>query len=134
MKRAQILVIAAAVTLSVPSAAHHAFTAIYHVDQELVIEGVVTDYRFINPHARIYLDVVNDDGGVENWMAEGGTPNVLVRQGWDGEELVPGDRVTIAGNPAKSGKRIIHWLNITMPNGDVLFGEDIDFGSIDRRR
>lgn len=134
MKRTQIILFAVVVAVALPALAHHAFTAIYHVDQTLMVEGVITEFRFVNPHARIYLDVENEDGSVVNWMAEGGTPNVLVRQGWTGDEFAPGEHVAIFGNPAKNGTNVIHWIRITRENGVVMFGEDVDFQGIDRRR
>ena len=113
------------------AAAHHSIGALYLVDQELVIEGTVTDYQFVNPHARVYVDVVNTEGEVEQWMAEGGSPIVLRRHGWNGRELAQGDRVTITGNPPRDGSKLIHWITITLPDGSQLFGEDVDFGAVD---
>lgn len=134
MIRTRALIITVASLLAVPSLAHHAFTSLYHMDQEMSVEGVVTRFLFANPHARVYLDVVNEAGEVENYMAEGGTPNVLVRQGWTAESIRVGQRVKIDGNPAKLDPLLIHWVNITMPDGEVLFGEDLNFGAIDRDR
>ena len=116
------------------AAAHHSVGALYLLDQELVIEGTVTEYLFVNPHARVYLDVVNDDGEVEQWMAEGGSPIVLRRHGWNGQELAQGERVTITGNPPRDGSKLIHWITITLPDGSQLFGEDVNFGAIDDLR
>jgi hypothetical protein len=117
-----------------PCSAHHSAQALYHLDRNLVVVGVVTEYQFSNPHARILLDITTADGQTEAWLAEGGTPNVLRRFGWNGQEVQPGDRVTIAGNPARDGSNLIHWVTITLPDGSELHGEDINFGSIDRRR
>lgn len=121
-------------TVVVPGAAHHSAAAVYVMTQQITIDGVVTKYGFVNPHARVYLDVSKPDGAVEQWMAEGGSPIVLRRQGWNGQELKPGDRVKITGNPARDGSRLIHWLTIRLPNGSDLYGEDIDFGAIDKLR
>jgi len=127
---------AAAVVLfaSVSARAHHSPAALYLLDKQIVVEGIVTEYRLVNPHARIYLDVTNAAGQVERWLAEGGSPLVLRRLGWNGQEVKPGDRVRIAGNPARDASKLIHWLTITRPDGSELFGEDIDFRAIDKRR
>ena len=119
---------------SVSALAHHSAAALYLMDKRIVVEGIVTEYRLVNPHARIYLDVTNTTGQVERWLAEGGSPLVLRRQGWDGQEVKPGDRVKIAGNPARDASRLIHWVTITLPNGSELFGEDVDFTAIEKRR
>ena len=117
-----------------PVIAHHSAAALYVMNQELDIEGTVTEYQFVNPHIRVYLDVENADGDVERWVAEGGNPNVLIRQGWDGEELQPGDRIRINGHPSRDGSPLIHWVTVTLPDGSELFAETVDFGAVDRRR
>jgi Family of unknown function (DUF6152) len=122
------------VLASIAARAHHSPAALYLLDKQIVVEGVVTEYRFVNPHARIYLDVTTGGGQVEKWLAEGGSPLVLRRQGWNGQEVKPGDRVKIAGNPARDASKLIHWLTVTLPNGSELFGEDLDFGAVDKRR
>ena len=115
--------------------AHHSPASLYHMEQIVTVEGVVTDYLFINPHARIHFDVVNSAGEVEHWMAEGGTPNALARIfGWDGSEIAEGDQITIRGNPPRDGSNLIHWLTITFPDGRQLYGEDIDFDAIESLR
>ena len=117
--------------------AHHSPGSLYHMDRMVTVEGVVTEYLFINPHARIHFDVVNSAGEIEKWMAEGGTPNALARLfGWDGSEIEEGDRITIRGNPPRDGSNLVHWLTITFPDGRQLYGEDIDFDAIEdlRRR
>ena len=119
---------------SASASAHHSPAALYQLDKTIVAEGIVTEYRFVNPHARIYLDVTNADGQVEHWLAEGGSPLVLRRQGWNGQEVKAGDRVKIFGNPARDASKLIHWLTVTRPDGSELFGEDIDFPEIDKRR
>jgi len=134
MKRSSVAAIVLVGLSALPCAAHHSARALYHLDQDLVVTGTVTEYQFTNPHARIILDVTADSGQVDRWLAEGGTPNVLRRLGWDGQEVQPGDRVTIAGNPARDGSNLIHWVTITLADGSELHGEDIDFSSIDRRR
>ena len=135
MKNRPLTLLTIAVLLALPVQAHHSPASLYHMDQTVMVEGVVTKYLFINPHARIHLDVVGSSGDVEQWMAEGGTPNALARLfGWNGSEIKEGDRVTIFGNPPRDGSNLIHWLTITFPDGRQLYGEDIDFGAIERLR
>ena len=134
MKVSLLIGLTFGVFATTPGVAHHAAAALYLLDQELIIEGIVTEYQFINPHARVYLDVVNADGEVEQWLAEGGSPNVLRRHGWDGQELKQGDRITITGNPPRDGSKLVHWVTITLPDGSELFGEDVDYGAVDRLR
>ena len=62
--------------------AHHNAASHYLVDQKIAVKGVVTQFRLINPHARIYFDVTDHDGEVQKWLGEGNASSVLRRRGW----------------------------------------------------
>ena len=112
--------------------AHHSPAVFYHVDQNINISGTVTEFRMGNPHIRIYFDHVNEDGETEQWLAEGGSRTVLLRQGWTGEEVKPGDFVTIHGNPSRDDKNIVHMIEIDLANGTRQFAEDLQNDVTDR--
>lgn len=112
------------VAFAVPAGAHHSAAVLYDLDKEVTIEGVVTEYTLGNPHARIYLTVKGQSGEDEAWMAEGGSRTVLLRKGWTGEEVRPGDTVKIVGNPSRDGSKIIHWERLLLSDGRELWGED----------
>jgi DNA/RNA endonuclease YhcR with UshA esterase domain len=129
----------AAVTLLFVSGAtqsHHSPATVYILNQEIEIEGTVTDYRYNNPHVRIFIDVENENGETENWVAEGGTPNILLRNGWSPETLKAGDAIHVKGHPARAqGSNFIHMQYATVPDGRELYGEDAqDFTAEQRRR
>ena len=128
-----LVAIAASVAGTV--AAHHAPSSVYILSSQIEVEGTVTDYRYNNPHVRIFIDVVNEDGQVENWIAEGGTPNILLRTGWSPETFKPGDPIHVVGNPPREeGSRFIHMLDATLPDGTVLYGEDLRADKAEERR
>ena len=117
-----------------PATAHHSPAMLYDLSQEVVVTGIVTRYDLGNPHMRIYLDVDNE-GATEAWLAEGGSRTRLVRVGWTGDEVAPGDEVTIRGHPSRDGSNLVHMEYLTLPDGTEMFAEDIrteDFN--DRRR
>ena len=101
---------------------HHNSASHYLLDEISYAEGVVTEYKMMNPHARIYFDVTNENGEVENWMAEGDAAAVLLRRGWTGDELNPGDYIKITGNPSRDGSPIIEWRSIIRPDGSEILG------------
>ncbi len=119
----RMISIAAAVLL-LPTAviAHHNAASHYLVDQLITVKGVVTEFRLINPHARIYFDVKTDDGEVQKWLGEGNASSVLRRRGWTDENLKPGDVITISGSPARDGGYKIDWESIVLENGTELRG------------
>ena len=119
-----------------PVTAHHSPAMLYDLSQEIRVTGIVTRYVLGNPHIRIYLDVDNE-GATEAWLAEGGSRTRLVRVGWTGDEVAPGDEVTIRGHPTRDGSNVVHMEYLTLPDGTELFAEDIraeDFNDRRRRR
>ncbi len=119
----RMIPIASAVLL-LPAAviAHHNAASHYLVDQLITVKGVVTEFRLINPHARIYFDVTDDDGEVQKWLGEGNASSVLRRRGWADEHLKPEDVITISGSPARDGGYKIDWESIVLENGTELRG------------
>jgi hypothetical protein len=107
--------------------AHHNPAMLYDLSKEIEVQGVVTEYRLGNPHMRIYLDVENG-GAIEKWMAEGGSRTVLLRKGWDADVVSVGDRVTIRGHATRDGSLVVHMVNLILPDGTELYGEDLDRG------
>ena len=123
-----------AVLLMMPAYSHHSPASLFVLSEHASIEGIVTEYRLGNPHARVYLTVTNEAGEEEQWMAEGGSRTVLIRKGWTGDEVKVGEFVRIVGNPSRDGSQILHWETIFLPDGTELFGEDVDYSTIDERR
>jgi hypothetical protein len=115
----------AALTLAAAAYAHHSAAVLYHLDQQVTVEGVVTRFTLGNPHARIYMMVKDANGQEAEWMAEGGSRTVLTRNGWTGDEVHPGDVIKIVGNPSRDGSKVVHWQRLLLADGTELWGEDI---------
>ena len=107
-----------------PAASHHNFAAHFRLEETVAISGVVTEFRFVNPHVRVYLDVMNEDGEVETWMAEGDASVALRRSGWTADQLKPGDRIQVIGSPARNGSNMLGWQNIVLADGSSIGGGD----------
>ena len=119
------VVVAALVAVSLlPSVAraHHNSATIYRLSESVRISGVVTEVRFVNPHARIFLDVIEPNGTSRQWMAEGANVIALRLHGWTGEEVKPGDRISVTGAPSRDGYPRIEWTEIILSNGTSLGG------------
>jgi len=119
--------------LSASIGAHHNPAMLYDMSKEIDVEGVVTEYRLGNPHLRIYLDVDNN-GTTEKWMAEGGSRTVLLRKGWDENVVSVGDRVKIHGHATRDGSPVIHMVNLILPDGTEMYGEDLDGAQFEELR
>jgi hypothetical protein len=115
-------------------AAHHSPAMLYDLTMEITVTGVVTQYELGNPHMRIYLDVDNQ-GATEKWLAEGGSRTQLMRVGWTGQEVKPGDKITVRGHPPRDASRhLIHMEYMTTPDGKERFTEDIRYDQFTERR
>jgi hypothetical protein len=115
------------VSLSTTAMAHHSPAAHFVLSKRVAITGTVVEYRFENPHALVVLDVAREDGGVERWVAEGGNTSALQHLGWTGNEISPGDEITVLGNPSRDGSRTINWQTITVSGGRRLAGGNGSF-------
>jgi len=87
--------------LSIPALAHHS-TAAFDNEKVVRIEGTITQFRWINPHASIKIDGDVSEGIDGLWTVEMTAPNILLRQGWKRNSVQEGDKVVIFVNPLKN--------------------------------
>jgi hypothetical protein len=113
--------------------AHHNAASHYLLDQKISVKGVVTEFRLINPHARIYFEVTTDAGEVQKWLGEGNASSVLRRRGWADDHLKPGDIITISGSPARDGGHKIDWESIVLEDGTELRGGNTKAGELEQQ-
>jgi hypothetical protein len=66
-----------------PVLAHHSFSAVFDDKKPIKLTGTVTKLEWQNPHTWFYIDVKDDSGKVTNWGMEMGSPNLLIRSGWN---------------------------------------------------
>lgn len=99
--------------------AHHG-AAGYDSNKLTTLKGTVTDFRFQNPHAQIYLDVKDSSGKVQNWVLEAVGIATLSRSGWTRSIMKPGDTITVTGNPAKNGSPSMRLTKVVLASGKEL--------------
>jgi hypothetical protein len=122
---------------SVSTSAHHS-QAVYDENKLITITGVVSRFEWTNPHVLISLDVKDDKGNIEEWVAFSGSPSMQVREaGWNSEEFKPGETITIKGFPQKDGRRIMLGVKHYRASGEEVpesFAEQrIYQGYVDRQ-
>jgi hypothetical protein len=103
-----------------PAWAHHSFSAEFSQERPVTLEGEVVRMEWVNPHSWLHIDVPKEDGTVERWMIEGGSPSVLMRRGWDRNSLPPGTKVRVQGFGAKDGSLRAQSRALEFPDGRRL--------------
>jgi hypothetical protein len=88
---------------SLPMFGHHGTGVAYDSNKPTEVTGKVTEFKWLNPHAQLFIDAQGADGSVQHWAVEMNSPGVMSRQGWTRHQFKAGDEVTLTVFPAKSG-------------------------------
>jgi len=97
-----ILANLAALAASGAAVAHHSF-AMFDSEHPIELAGTVKEFRFVNPHTLLIVQVKGKNGDVVDWELEGGAPGLLIRAGMKKNSLKPGDEIILTINPLRSG-------------------------------
>jgi Family of unknown function (DUF6152) len=113
----------AVVTGVIPVAAHHSF-AMFDSNRRTTWTGTVEEFRWVNPHTFIIINVPRTREHPElagRWAIEGGSPNIMSRQGWRRNLFRPGDQITIVGYPLRDGSKGGSLFYAIGPDGNRLY-------------
>lgn len=118
-----VFLVVGALTISSAALAHHS-QSVYEAG-ETVLTGTVTKFRLINPHSQIHFQVKDANGNVTDWMAQGGSPSGMRRDGWTAKTVQPGDQVIISGNVARNGRKEMHIVKLEV-NGKLIRNTELN--------
>jgi hypothetical protein len=105
-----------------PLFAHHGLAA-FDTTHTIKMEGTVTEFQWINPHAYIFADLKDENGKAANWKCEMGSLGMLTRfGGWTSTTVKAGDKVSVQGFRAKDGSAYMSLGKIWLPDGRALPG------------
>ena len=113
----------------VPVSAHHAFSSEFDADKPVNLKGAVIKLEWVNPHTWIHIDVTGPDGKVDTWMIEAGSPNVLLRRGFNKSMVTIGTVIGVRGFAAKGGTHKANGGEMTLANGRTLLLGSPDSGA-----
>lgn len=118
------LLFLAGMFLSLPSLWAHHGLAEFDTTHTVKMEGTVTDFQWINPHAFIFADMKDEHGKAANWKLELGSLYMLSKYGgWNPKTVKRGDRITVQGFKAKDGSAYFSVGRIWLPDGQSLEGK-----------
>lgn len=112
--------IVAAYLATTPAAAHHSISG-FDGRQIVKAAGVVTGFRWINPHASFEFN--SSDG--RHWVVEMQAPSTMMVSGWSSHSLRAGDAITVFAHPLRqedpaAGARRVLYAGIVLADGRTL--------------
>ena len=116
-----VLLIAAFFALPAVLHAHHAVAPNFDLAQKIVLtDAVLTEFKFVNPHVYLYLEIPGEQGATAEWRCEMAAASRLKRRGWTSVSLVPGQVLAITGSPGLREDNVCHVDTITLADGSTL--------------
>ena len=116
---AALSALVATALLGAPAFAHHS-QAMFDQSQEILIEGTVARFDWVNPHMYLIVETTGPDGKPALVEGEGlGITQALV-DGLSREALQPGTRVVVRANPNRGGwGKQVRILDVTTEDGEI---------------
>lgn len=72
MKRRGVsLALAFALLCAAPAVAHHSVATFFLLDKTVEIKGIVKEFKLVNPHMRMVLEVTTPSGEKKTWTGDG---------------------------------------------------------------
>ena len=99
--------------------AHHSSAPHFDRDIEITVAGIVTELKFVNPHAYLYFDE-EKDGELIQWRCELSSANRLTRIGWSADMFTAGQRISVKGAPARREENVCFLNSVTLEDGTVI--------------
>jgi hypothetical protein len=103
--------------------AHHSSAPHFDRDIEITVAGIVTELKFVNPHAYLYFDE-EKDGELIKWRCELSSANRLARFGWSADMFTVGQKITVNGAPARREDNVCFLNSLTLDDGTVITRRD----------
>jgi len=116
--RATRITLAAALVIAVtaPMAAHHSIASVYDRDKRMTLSAVVKQWRFVNPHPSIVVEVATPGAPARTWTFEMDNRWELAELGFTENTLKPGDRIDVTGDPSRRDANSLYVRTLRRPS------------------
>jgi Family of unknown function (DUF6152) len=85
-----------------PAGAHHSISGVYDSARQRTVEGLVTEFRFVNPHPILIIEVSAGAATPQTWQLEMDNRFELAEIGITENTYKQGDRVVASGSLART--------------------------------
>lgn len=96
--------VAATIGAAGAALAHHSF-AQFDQSVQIMIEGRVASWSYVNPHSWLYIEAPDEKGEMQKWGFEGAAPIHAARQGVTGNTFKVGEKVRAVVSPIREEGR-----------------------------
>ena len=105
--------------LSVPAFAHHGRAG--YDNRTVTVKGVVTEWKWTNPHTFLKFDGKDETGNVVQWIGEWNNPSTLINFGITSRSFKAGQEVTVTmQGMAKGGANLGRIVKVVLADGQEL--------------
>jgi len=118
-------VVLSLILVSAPLFAHHNFQAEFDSNLPIEVSGTVVRFSMTNPHARLYIQEIDENDETINWDFELAAASSLMRRGWRRDSVKPGDTVVVSAHRAINHPHVGNARSVTLISED---GENRVFG------
>lgn len=101
--------------------AHHALGGVYDNSRQHTLEGVVTEFRFTNPHPFLFIEVQTESSLRQVWRLEMDNRFELARIGMTAETFQPGERVIARGSVGRVRPQSLYLRRLDRPADDLRY-------------
>ena len=114
-----LLAVAAIALFEAPASAHHS-QAMFDTTREVLFDGTVVRFDWVNPHMYLIIETKGPDGKPVRVEGEGLATTQARADGLNRDALKPGMRVIMRANPNRGGPgKQVRVLDVTTQNGEI---------------
>jgi hypothetical protein len=112
----QILLLVSVVASALPLAyGHHSIAGAYDSSSSFKLEAVVAEFRFVNPHPFLIVDVKTATGGIEKWKLEMDNRRELSGIGMSENTFKSGEQIVVVGQLAREQPQALYIRRLDRP-------------------
>jgi hypothetical protein len=100
---------------------HHSIAMIYDTSRQVTVEGVVTAFRFVNPHPFLLMDVKDASGKTQEWRLEVDNLFELAEIGVTRDTWKAGDWIDVTGSPGRTERHSLYVRRLDRPRDGLRY-------------